>query len=164
MKNLLLIVALLLASLCLVGCPKDTAHHASVRAIVGAGSLVESLAQQNDALYRRETDALRERLRASGGSLDEYRRQVAPMDGAHLRRAVALATLADAMHSAARVIDLARRNGTTGEYMSIATEVLASVERALGELRGGGLPSLEIPSEIDATRASLRVVAGAVAR
>lgn len=118
-------------------------------AIVAVGGSLSALHEEHQRVYRVSTDALRTRLRDSGGSLRDYDEQVRPIDAAFRLRGDALAGLSSALYAAASITDAVQRGASATEYLPAARDVLAALQRAI-ELCGpqGLLPGVTVPTQV----------------
>lgn len=140
------------------GCGPATVRATHVT-VVTAGGAVAAIQAEHERAYRTGTDALRERLAATGQTIEAYDREVAPLDAAFGARGRAIQALAGDLYSAAAVNDAVRRGASPADYGRLAGELLAGIARTLAVLREGAvLPAVAIPPEVDQVVAALRSI------
>jgi hypothetical protein len=125
---------------------------ATVTVVTVGGGL--AVAQgEHQRVYARATDTLRERLVASGGTLADYDREVAPINAAFYARGEAIQALDAQLYAGAAVIE-ASRGSDPRQWARAAQRILAAIRRHLAVLEDGAiLPAVRIPQEIhDAVR------------
>ncbi len=141
-------------------CGADTGTRVAHVSVVTAGTAVASIDGANRALYTERTDALRERLRGADGSIEDYDREVAPIDHAFAARGRAIQAMSASLYSAAAVVDATRRGAARADYAALARDLLGALSANIAVLRDGAvLPALPIPAEIDQAIAALRAIA-----
>ena len=158
------VFALVLALLVAGACSGDQARDATHAAILGAGTGVAALRASHAAAYRSATDRLIADLEASGGTRDDYRARVVPLDAAFAARGAVLRHLTETVYGAAALLDATRGRGggDLGAYRTAAAELLAGLEGGLAALRrGDALPPLAVPAYVTDVLAQLRALVGA---
>ena len=153
------VLGVLLSGQHFAGCsstPRQVAHVA----IVSSASVVNTIANQNRAIYERETRAVISRLEASNGSFEDYQRQTTPLREEFNRRAELIRVLDTIIYDAAAVNDLA--NSSNEQRLHHAGILLDRLARTLEALNDASqvLPNLSIPPEVFAVMRSLSAIAG----
>lgn len=152
---------LVMMLLVLAGCAA-TPHQVASAAVSTAGAVTAQLHREHQRVYREATDALRARLTAEHRTLEDYDREVVPLDQEFRRRSDAVVALSAALYASAAVIDATRSGASPEQYAEAARAVIVALDEAVGALGSGAiLPAVPIPPEIDTVRATLRgIVAG----
>lgn len=141
-----------------VACSGTTTRQVASVSVVGLGSALTVIHGEHQAAYQRATDALRERLRADGGTLADYDREAAPLTAAFRLRSAVIASLSSDLYSAATVIDATRGGGS---LPVIARTLLESLDRTLGVLRDGSvLAPVDVPASVQGIVTTLRALLG----
>lgn len=141
-----------------IACSGTATRTVASVSVVGLGSALTVVHGEHQAAYTRATDALREHLRADGGTLTDYDREVAPLTAAFRARSAAIASLSSDLYSAATVIDATRGGGSLPD---IARTLLESLDRTLGVLRDGTvLAPVDVPASVQGIVTTLRALVG----
>ena len=150
-----------LAGALLTGCPANTPRRVAIVSIVGAGSAVRALRDENEATYIRAVDA----LRARSATRAEYEAALRPIDAVFMQRTRAIAIASSALYATARIVDGASDadGGAEALYRAAAADTLVALRHALELVTQAeqSLPPLGVPPQVrDASRA-LEALAGA---
>ncbi len=118
-------------------------------AVVAVGTSVSVLHTEHQRVYRDATDALRARVRSRGGNLEEYDREVRPIDAAFRQRTDALIAVDAALYATAAIADAVNRGAPVLEYRSAARDILTALDRVVSVMGSQtALPGVTVPAEI----------------
>lgn len=157
----LALCAALALSLSLPACaaPQRRVTHVTV---VASAPVVAALHAEHMRVYREATDALMERIRARGGTEEDYEREVRPFDREFSVRTSALSGLSAALYGTAGANDApndaAARAAALRRMLQAVTNAIDALEH------GGALPPVPVPPEISALAARLRAMAAEASR
>ena len=142
MKKFLWIVFMTLLSGCAASA-HDLLHYKLVATAQG----VAEVSQLVESDYRAKAKALREAIHARGGTLEEYEKEIQPIDAEYERRVRALGSLGTILRANADLNDTIGEEMTLANAMRIARNA-ARAARGLIEVleQGAGVvPGLRIP-------------------
>lgn len=161
MKSLLLAFMLVFS---LVACSPAVRQVASTT-VVSSGAVLSELHRTHQQSYITATDNLRTSIRQRRGSLDDYDREVMPINAAFERRSQLIQTVDEHLYAAATIIDATRSGGDWTSYRPAASRVLRALRETLESLRrGDALPPVDIPEGVTQVIRTLELIAGGSSR
>lgn len=137
-----------LGALSLAGCGPDAARVTATTAVVGAGSAVRALRDENERVYAAAVD----RARTSSPDRTTYDAAVRSIDATFDARTRALVIASTALYASAALIDDSR-GGDAGlaDYIRAAVDAASTLRSALAILTApsSGMPPLTVPAEVN---------------
>jgi hypothetical protein len=135
-----------------------------IPALVTLGAALNGVAQENRAIYVRETNAAIERLHAQDAGVAAYDLQNQGRVQKYEDRSQAIESLDQDLYTAAAIADSIRHGGDARLFASAARHLLADLQSKLEILRDGTiLPAMTIPPEFDDVIGVLQAIISAEA-
>ncbi len=143
MRALIFAVAIALSA-----CVPSVRQVASM-SIIGAGAALATVHERHQHAFVEASQALIDDIRAHHGKLEDYDRQIRPIQTTFVARSEALVSLDSALYAAASILD-ATRDGSSHAYALAAQRVVQAIQAAMRVLGDNHvMPGVTIPPEVD---------------
>lgn len=140
------------------------ARRATSVSVIAIGNALATAHVENQNAFRVASDAIIIRIAMTGGSVEDYNGEAAPLEHAFLARSRALVALDSALYAAAGVIDALERDAGISDPSALAPlaqTIVDAIERCIVVLEDGSiLPAVHIPTIVRTALSTLRTAAG----